>query len=474
MSSAARLTTRPPAGAPARLSEPAASAVELPADAGTHTATLGFLRLAVAALLWSGLFVLVVAAGRTPLVLMLAGRDYLYTALVAHVVFALDVWLLSVSAGLWVLGAARLGSPLSPRVTQPALALASVGAAFLVSVPLVGRGQAVMADYVPLLLHPLFLLGLALFFAGIAVVAAGFVAMLARRRAWPPLEALVLACGAAGYLVALAALGLAALRWGTADQATVVWGAGHLFQLVNGSGLIAVWLMMTPVRGWLARSLLTASLVGFALAMLLVVLTYVSPLAWATVANSFWAGLGVPVSVAWLVIVVGLRRAGLQVARGQTSLLFTLALFAIGGLIALPGLENDTRVTAHYHASVGAVTMSYMWLAYQLVPRLGRAVVWPRLARLQPHLYGFGLLLLVGGLYWAGEAGTARKIFEAIAARPSLLPAAGLFVAGALLTIGGGVAFVLGLGLSLLRGVSMSVAPVPVAVEAPAPLSPGD
>jgi hypothetical protein len=442
---ALRLSRAAPAAAPDR--------DWLPAHAPTRALVLGSLRLAVAALLCSGLFVLLVAVGRTPLVEMIAGRGFLSVALVAHVVFALDAWLLSASAGLWVVGAARLGRPLPARPVRAGLWLGWAGTALLAAAPLTGAGQPIMADYVPVLLDPLFLLGLGAFFAGIAVVAVTFLGA-ARGRAFSP-AGLPLALGALGYLAALAALGLAALRWGLADYGLLVWGAGHLFQLVFATSLVTLWLMMAPVGGWLWRGLVTAGLVGFALAPPLVLASYVPPLSWGNVATSFWTALGVPLCLTWLAVtgtlVAHAWRARRWPAAGPT-VPYMLALFAIGGLIALPGLGYDTRLTAHYHATVGAVTMGFMALAYRLAPALGRPLAWPRLARLQPHLYGIGLLCLVGGLYWAGEAGTTRKIFEAISTKPALLPAAALFGLGALATVAGGVAFVAGVGWSLLGG----------------------
>lgn len=445
---------------------PAPGRTWLPAHAPTRALALGYLRLAVTALLWSGIFVLLVAVGRTPLVEMIVGRDFLYVALVTHVVFALDAWLLSASAGLWVIGAARLGRPLPARPVRASLWLGWVGTALLVVVPFTGGGEPVMADYVPILLNPLFLLGLAAFFAGIAVVAVTFLSTV--RGAVLSPAGLALALGALGYLGALAAFGLAALRWGLTDYGMLVWGAGHLFQLVFATSLVALWLMMVPIAGWLWRSLVTAGLVGFALATPLVLVSYVPPLSWGNIAISYWAALGVPLCLTWLAVTGTLVARAWRERRWPVTgptVPYMLVLFAIGGLIALPGLGYDTRLTAHYHATVGAVTMGFMALVYHLAPALGRPLAWPRLARWQPHLYGLGLLCLVGGLYWAGEAGTTRKIFEAISTKPALLPAATLFGVGALVTIVGGIVFVAELAWTLGgRGPVRAAAPTGVEV----------
>jgi heme/copper-type cytochrome/quinol oxidase subunit 1 len=78
-------------------------------------------------------------------------------------------------------------------------------------------------------------------------------------------------------------------------------------------------------------------------------------------------------------------------------------------------------IPAHYHAVVvGGVTMAFMGLTYRLLAETGE-VAWPRLARVQPWLYGVGMLLVVIGMNWAGSWGAPRKTFDpalgAVAAR---------------------------------------------------------
>jgi hypothetical protein len=418
----------------------------------TRRLVLSFLRLAVAALLVSGVFVVLVAIARTPLVELVTGRGYLYTALVGHVVFALDIWLLSFSAVLWVIGMGRLGA-LPTRPVGLGVVVAALGAALLAAVPLAGQGQPIMADYMPVLVHPVFLLGFVVFFVGIALPAVALLAALGwfRRPAPPDLQALGIGAGA--YLAALAAVVLAGARWGTVDHATLVWGGGHLLQLVNATALVSLWLRSAPVLGRIAKALVRSSLfVGGVLGIGAVLLVHLSTVRWEEVAIVFWTATGLPVVVTWLVVVAGLLARG---RRGSTSrssgpvLPLSLLLFAAGGLIALPGMGDDTRITAHYHGVVGAVTVIFMGQAYQLLPRLGLPLVWGRIARIQPYLYGGGLLLLVAGLYLAAEYGATRKTFEAIS-RGELTTASVLFGLGALATVVGGVAFVTSVGLSVL------------------------
>jgi cytochrome c oxidase subunit I len=422
-------------------------------ERGTRDVEIGFLRLAVAALLISGVYVTIVAIARTPLVELIAGRGYLNTALVAHVVFALDVWLVGFAAVLWVMMAARAGTPLPARPARAGLTLAWLGVILMAAVPFAGVGDVIMADYVPILLHPLFVLGLAAFFAGTAIVAVAFLVSTRSFRLHAPLALQALALGALAYLAALLSFALASLQWGVADFATVVWGGGHLLQMVNAAALVSIWLAMVGPTHPGGVSAIRASYAGFAVGIAVVLLVHTSAVRWGDIANIFWAGVGVPLVVAMIAVGVALLKKGKGerwFPRENTFLLYSWALLGIGGLIALTGMGNDIRVTAHYHASVGAVTTMFMGLTYRLLPQLGLPMVWPRLARTLPHLYGGGLVFLVGGLYWAGSAGTARKIFEAISTDPTLLPATIVFGIGALATVAGGVVYVLSAGASLL------------------------
>ncbi|MDP6421164.1 MAG: hypothetical protein QF672_07515, partial [SAR202 cluster bacterium] len=97
-------------------------------------------------------------------------------------------------------------------------------------------------------------------------------------------------------------------------------------------------------------------------------------------------------------------------------------------------------------------TVAFMGVAYWLLPSLKLKLCLPRLARLQPLLYGGGLLMLIAGLFWASNYGGQRKASEAFAQHSNVVGPMGLFGLGALLAVAGGVSFVLGMGVSLLTG----------------------
>lgn len=70
----------------------------------------------------------------------------------------------------------------------------------------------------------------------------------------------------------------------------------------------------------------------------------------------------------------------------------------------------NTVVTAHYHGTIGAVTLALMGLSHGLRPVFGREVAPAPLVCRQLRLYGFGILLMMAGLAVAGIAGPPRKV----------------------------------------------------------------
>jgi heme/copper-type cytochrome/quinol oxidase subunit 1 len=129
----------------------------------------------------------------------------------------------------------------------------------------------------------------------------------------------------------------------------------------------------------------------------------------------------------------------------------SMALFAIGGVLGVVGFQQDTRVPAHYHGMVGAVTLAYMGLAPLLLDLCGRRVWSDRLARWQPYLYGVGLIGIMAGMHWAGGHGAPRKTYGFGWANAQALIAMNVMGLGSLLAILGGLAFVVNVGWPLVR-----------------------
>lgn len=130
----------------------------------------------------AGILAFSVAMTRTPGVRLLSSARAFGVVLVAHVTFALTIWLLAFISTIWSYAAARWGLPISRRAGWIGLATSLAGAVIL-SIPIVGvQGEAVMTDYVPLLDTSLFFIGFVVFLIGIGVTAGNYLAAVIRYR----------------------------------------------------------------------------------------------------------------------------------------------------------------------------------------------------------------------------------------------------------------------------------------------------
>jgi heme/copper-type cytochrome/quinol oxidase subunit 1 len=92
------------------------------------------------------------------------------------------------------------------------------------------------------------------------------------------------------------------------------------------------------------------------------------------------------------------------------SAILTIAGALLGSAIR----DANTMIPAHYHASIGAVTLSFMAITYVLLPLLGMELPAKGLRRFVPCqlcLFGGGQLLFALGFGLAGFHGLGRKAY---------------------------------------------------------------
>jgi hypothetical protein len=456
---------------------PAGPLAAVPRD--TRRLLAGWLALAVGSLVLAGLFAAVAAFARTPVLHRWFSAAVFQLTLVGHVTFAFTVWFVAFGGVLWVYVAWRAGYSLPRSASWGGLALATAGALLMAVPALAGSGRPYLSDYVPSIDHPAFWGGLALVAGGVSLQAAAYLVAYARsrRRITPTRaetpEAQAMAVGALAMLLAGAVVLVALARIAPATPfgyrlRVLFWGPGHLLQFLHVAGMTAVWLVAAAIAVGAvptARRTLRWLVGGLVPFMLLTAGVY----AWwspeALLSNhlvtlfTFW-GLGAGAVPVGLMLAARWRRG--DPARPTPARLpwgsplfsgtaLSMALFAIGGILGVVGFQQDTRVPAHYHGMVGAVTLAYMGLAPSLLDLCGRRVWSDRLARWQPYLYGVGLLGIMAGMHWAGGHGAPRKTFGFGWANAQALIAMNVMGLGSLLAILGGLAFVVNVGWPLVR-----------------------
>jgi hypothetical protein len=428
-----------------------------------------WLLLGIAALLLSGLFVILIVLSRTPgLQSLFPLQDFFHLAIVVHVDLSVLVWFAAVAAMFWVL-ASRAGTR---WLIAAGLALAVCGIALLVVSPF-QPGQAIMSNYVPVLDNRPFLAGLTLFASGIVLMALRtMLRPLPVGVAAAPGSVLRFGIHTSALVMVLAA---GALVWslvslpgylhGAQYFETLFWGSGHIVQFAWTQLMLVAWLWLAGAGG--VRMPLTPRLVMWLL------LAGVAPAflsVWAYLAFDvgspqhrtffIWimaAGGGLAAGPIGLALLAGWWRSPAAVdttARGlRAALLFSILLFGIGGALGFFIEASNTIVPAHYHGCIVAVTLAFMALALHLLPEFGFAPVRPRLALALPWVYGVGQILHVTGLAISGGHGVQRKTAGVDQGLDSLVQIAGMTVMGigGLIAISGGVVFLVAVVGSLRR-----------------------
>lgn len=235
------------------------------------------------------------------------------------------------------------------------------------------------------------------------------------------------------------------------------WIPGHIQQFVNASVMLIGWHFLLGTDGrdgikskWLKfanlfllfSSLpLLAGLIGDPL----------SPSVKYIIIIAFGAGIGVPVLVHTGFVLRGFPKKLNDIA--ARAMLFSIIVYYTGAIIAYGGFQSDLRIPAHYHGVVTAVTLSLMGVTYYIIRKINGGVALEKIARVQPVIYGFGMLFLIVGMYWAGKLGAPRKTYGfEYSQNGHVLTALNVMGFGAVLAVIGGILFVLYAGVSILKG----------------------
>ncbi|HXZ50976.1 MAG TPA: cytochrome C oxidase subunit I [Burkholderiales bacterium] len=431
----------------------------LPQDARRRLAA-GWLALALVSLAAAGVLSVLLVLSRAPAVKdVFPLVDFFHVALVAHVDLSVLVWFLAFAGALWSLNS----TPRAIAFGWGALALALAGTALMATAPFAGAGRPVMSNYIPVLDEPVFLAGLVTFGGGVALAVAR--GMLAVPRVGVRLDGP--AAVRFGLNTSLVSTGVAliAFAWSLAQVPHALeakgyyelafWGGGHVLQFTYTLLMFVAWLCLAEAGG--APLPLTPRTVAllFGIGLASVFVTPVIYLAYdigsvehhrvLTWLMRFGGGLAiVPFALA---VVIGLARAAPAAGEQRVlraALLSSLILFGAGGLIGLAISGSNVKIPAHYHGSIVGVTLAFMGLSYQLLPRLGFGTARARWAIAQLWLYAGGQLMHVLGLLWSGGYGVQRKVAGAAETLRGAgeIAAMGVMGLGGLIAVIGGMLFV--------------------------------
>lgn len=426
----------------------------------THTSKF-WLALAIGSLLLAGILAtLLVVARMPPFSGWITDPLFFKRALVVHVDLSLFVWFLAFLRFLLV---KALPNPRLALWERFSVSLAILGVLMWVISPFLPQAQPILCNYLPVIDHPVFLTGLVLFVLGLALGILG-------RELFPThaetflSEACLPGLRVAGLAVILAIV----TTWSTllstprnlepmAFYEILFWGGGHVLQFANTAAMLALWLFLVEqISGQPVLKRGTANLL-FGLMILPCLVAPLIPLQDPT--SGFyrlfftrlmqWGIFPVTLMILARCLFVLMRSKQVQwrslAAFGWLcSVGLTLTGFVLGALIR----GSNTLVPAHYHANIGAVTVTYMTVGLMLLWQANWSVRKQNWARFQPLIFGLGQTVFALGFALAGAHGMSRKVYGAEQHIRTTAEYVGLTVMGlgGLLAIIGGILF---LGLTL-------------------------
>lgn len=421
-------------------------------EAGAQLA-LGWLVLATAAVAASALFAILIVMARVPgLGALFPGTEFYRVALTLHVNLSQWVWFMAFAGMLWSLAARRAPGGWG----WSALALAALGALLMAISPALGAVRPVMSNYLPVLDNPVFLSGLAIY--GLAVLISALIVLTDtmqgfRRSASADSlrdsrgEVLQLGLWLAAVVVLIALTVLAITWWqveaslsGHALFETLFWGPGHIWQFCLTTLMLLAWLGLCPPALALpsANRLKLLLVLGAAPALAAPVLLVLGPVSTEYFAAFTrlmqWTSWEVPLFLGGLLLVRHWRRRTVPATGLALSLLLLVCGIVLGTIID----GQTTLVTAHYHGTIGAVTLAFMGLTYGVLPLLGHTMPPQSRIGLQLRLYGYGILMMMSGLAGAGLMGAPRKMAGNVGVEFSVETVARIFlgIGGSLATAG--------------------------------------
>lgn len=424
---------------------------------------------AVAAIVFlaiGGLFGLLVALTRWQAVHLLPA-DLFYLALTAHGLIVLLVWIIFFEiAVLYFASAVLLSCRLAtPRLAWVAFVMMLVGPLLTIVAVLQGESSVMFTSYVPMQASPNFYLGLILFAVGALIGCFIFLGTLVIAKDEKTYEGSIplvtfgalTACIIAIFSIASGAIILVPTwLWSlgyishidTVMYKLVWWAMGHGSQQINVAVHVSIWYAIIAIL--LGAKPLSEKVSRFAFLLYIFFLQLAAAHhmlvepglseEWQIFNTSYAIYLAVLASMLHGFTVTGATEAAQRIngyTRGAFEWLrkapwanpafagMFLSLIIFGFLGGISGvmlgteqlnimLHNTIYVPGHFHATVvGGTTLAFMAITYLLLPLIfQKQVVLPKLARIQPYLFGIGVAGISLFMMGAGTLGVARRHWD--------------------------------------------------------------
>ncbi len=412
-----------------------------------------WLILAVSSLAGAGIYSLPPVLFRGPYFKEILPVEAIFaSSLVIHVNLSVLVWMLACGAMLW----SQFYQEKYHLLYKSAFYAAAAGMLAMLLSPLVGELNPLKNNYIPVLQNPFFFMGLALFGLGIALQLQLTIISCYKKITNPNIFGLYVAA----IITAIAALcfviaGLNAPEFNYANPTefyeALFWGGGHILQASYTSLLVVVWFMLLEASGYKNPLKARFIYVLFVINLLFCLpapFFYLAADSYALFAKHMRDTLGFVPVIAGLAVIYAVltgKRAQIPLTAKNAALLpfllFSIALFAYGGVLAYMISGANVTIPAHYHGSIVGISIAFMGLVYHVMPQVGIAVPSGIMARMQPFIYGIGQSMHITGLAVMGGYGALRKDAASSQNIDTILGKA-LFFSGGSFAILGGLLFV--------------------------------
>jgi cytochrome c oxidase subunit 1 len=429
---------------------------------------------AVVMLLVGGILAVGVVLTRWPAVHWLQA-DTFYMVLTAHGIDMLIYWIIFFEvAVLYFCASTLLRTRIAtPNVAWLAYALMLIGAITNNVAVFQGGSSVMMTSYVPMMAAPAFYLGLILFAVGALIacfVFFGTLVVAKREKTYQGSVPLVTFGAVVAAIIAVFTIASGAIilipTWlmslGVVTNVdpliyrTVWWAFGHSAQQVNVAAHISIWYAVAAIAFGAKPMSERVSRGAFLLYIFFLQLASAHHLladpgvstAWKVVNTSYFMYFAVLASMIHGLTIPGAMEVA-QRAKGYNKGLFEwlrrapwgnpvfsgvfISLVGFGFLGGISGvmmgteqlnmlIHNTIYVPGHFHATVVVgTTLSFMALTYFLIPTLfRREMIAPKLARLQPYLFGLSMYFFCLVMMGAGTLGVSRRHWDMAFQRAAL------------------------------------------------------
>ncbi|SMO66155.1 hypothetical protein [Gracilimonas mengyeensis] len=423
------------------------------------------------ALILAGFLSLFIMLGRAPYINdWMFGTEWMRRILVVHVNLALTVSFYAFITGLFLMIPSSQTFINKRQLLSFGMALAST--LVLTISGFIPIGEPILSNYVPVIDHPIFIVGLCFFALSLILtycderLLPNFVRYTYISEFNFPVSIIPILQSAVIILVIGVLNFLHAWVITPAELSPevyfelVLWGGGHVLQFTNMAAGAAIWGLLfhsTTQKHFMSYRTNFILFGLYALPLFFTPFLLLEGTTTALYITGFtrymqW-GIFPVITVVTVIVIIRMiqNRTFFKLKTilsnpAYTGLVWSLFLTISGFILGAMIRGSNTMVPAHYHATLGAVTIAFMAGTYELMGYYGYpSPSWKskKQEAIQLLIFGVGQTIFVSGLAVAGTYGLARKVFgeEQLILSPEIYVGLGLLLVGGLTAILGGILF---------------------------------